>query len=222
MYQTAGQQSAHVWIFDIETAVRPEARDFIQGLDVEPDKRLKDPAKIEESKNEKRRELIEKAPLYWWFGKVVSIAAENLSGEKFVAFGDDERRNLVSFFNMCDSEHGANRPPHLVGKSSSTFDSGYLVGRAIAHDLGVPAALRSNRLIDDIDQCFSFKSGTAVTGKLANYAYAIGMAKSAEGGDVAGMVERGEWEKLVSYNQQDVAITAEIYRRYMKEYRRVD
>lgn len=218
MYQTAGQQSGNIWVFDIETAVRGAAREHLSSLDVDADKRLKDPAKIEESKKEKRQELIDKAPLYWWYGQIVSIAAERLSDRAtFQVHGLDEKKNIRDFFNLLYSE---SEPVRLVGKNSLGFDFGYLVGRCISLDIGVPYFLRPYRPIEDVDQCFSSKSGSCVTGKLSDYAYALGMSKSANGSDVAGMVDRGEWDQLSSYNQQDVTITAEVLRRWAKEYDR--
>jgi hypothetical protein len=207
------------WIYDIETAIRPEAREHLATADLGYDSRLKDPAKIEASRAEKREAAIEKAALYWWYGRVVSIAAVSEDGlQSFVKCGPNERSILESFFDLLHRAESAGSPIQLVGKSSSMFDDGYLVGRAIALDMGVPQALRPSRPVTDIDHCFSFSSQSANTGKLAYYGYGIGQDKSASGSDVAGMVDAGDWERLAAYNMQDVVITAEIFRRWRKEY----
>jgi hypothetical protein len=207
------------WIYDIETAIRPEAKEYLASADLGYDSRLKDPAKIEASRVEKRETAIEKAALYWWYGKVVSIAAvSEEGGHSFCKTGPDEVSILKAFFNLLHAERLAGKSVQLIGKSNSMFDDGYLVGRAIALDIGVPEALRPSRPVIDIDQMFSFNSQSANTGKLAYYGYGIGQDKSASGSDVAGMVDAGDWDRLASYNMQDVVITAELFRRWRKEY----
>lgn len=213
------RQGKTFWIYDIETAIRPDSRRYLETADLGYDTRLKDPVKIEASRAEKRETAIEKAALSWWYGQVVSIAAVSECGNhSFIKTGPNELDVLKTFFNLLHAERASGKQVQLIGKSNSMFDDGYLVGRAIAHDIGVPQALRPSRPVTDIDQMFSFSSQSANTGKLAYYGYGIGLNKSASGSDVAGMVDRGEWVELAEYNMQDVNITAELFRRWRKEY----
>lgn len=218
MHHETGQGKTF-WIYDIETAIRPEARQYLETADLGYDSRLKDPAKIEASRAEKRETAIEKAALYWWYGQVVSIAAVSECGNhSFIKTGPNELDVLKAFFNLLHSERSSGKQVQLIGKSNAMFDDGYLVGRAIALDIGIPEALRPSRPVTDIDQMFSFSSQSANTGKLAYYGYGIGCDKSASGSDVAAMVVAGDWVRLGEYNMQDVKITADLFRRWRKEY----
>jgi hypothetical protein len=53
------------FIFDIETAINEKAEAFLKTADLGYDSRLKDPAKIEASKIERRENAAEKAALSW-------------------------------------------------------------------------------------------------------------------------------------------------------------
>jgi putative lipase involved disintegration of autophagic bodies len=106
----------------------------------------------------------------------------------------------------------------LVGKNSSGFDRGYIIGRCIALDIGVPSFMKKTwHTIDDIDQIFGGKLSSQC-GKLADYAFGIGMEKGGHGSEVAKMVEEQRWDDIVTYNEMDTRITAEIIRRYMKKW----
>lgn len=213
-----------VFIFDLETAINEKAEAFLKTADLGYDSRLKDPVKVEASKIERRETAVEKAALSWWYGRIVSIAfcGDDLvipEAECFSARNLSEKEIIENFFVHVETlaEDGL---PLLVGKNSSSFDNGYLIGRCLALNIGVPLWLRPYRQIEDIDQIFSMKSGAACTGKLSEYAFGIGMEKSGSGSDVAAMVKEGRWDDLEKYNKMDVLITAEIYNRFMKQWRR--
>lgn len=208
----------HVWIYDIETIVNERAKNYLATADLGYDSRLKDPAKIEASRAEKREAAIERAALYWWYGQIVSIAVMNTdSGNVMCWNGLDEMEIINKFFHHM-REYNNNTDTLLVGKNNSTFDDGYLIGRCMVNNCGIPYYLRRNSSISDIDQMFAYRSGSASVGKLSEYAFGIGMEKSANGSEVGAMVANGQWDKLTEYNIQDVAITAEIYKRYNKDY----
>jgi hypothetical protein len=211
------------FIFDIETAINERAEAYLATADLGYDSRLKDPAKIEASKIEKRETAKEKAALSWWYGRIVSIAVveADLVIPEVVCFSarDMTEKGIIdSFFKYCE-ETANDIAPLLIGKNSAGFDNGYLIGRCIALDIGIPSWLRPSRQIEDIDQIFSFKSGAVTVGKLSEYAFGIGMEKLANGAEVAGMVKDGRWDDLEQYNKQDVLITSEIYSRYLKTWR---
>jgi hypothetical protein len=222
MYQVLNRPNEIVVAYDIETCVRPDARTHLEQSDCGFDKRLKDPAKIEESRKEKRQEAIEKAPLYWWHGQIVSVACEEvLTGNKFSICTLDEKKLLTSLFDYLSnlSTTDTNMEVALVGKNSAGFDRGYIVGRCIALNIGVPSFMKKTwGTIDDIDQFFGGKLSSQC-GKLADYAFGIGMEKGGHGSEVAEMVIGQRWDEIVTYNEQDTRITAEIIKRYMKVWR---
>lgn len=208
-----------VWIYDIETAINEEAKKYLTTADLGYDGRLKDTAKIEASRQERRETALEKAPLSWWYGRIVSAALYDIEKNKMMSWcGDDESHIIKSFFrHIRDNSVDSNNM--LVGKNNSTFDHGYIVGRCMALNLGVPSFMRRERQIEDIDQIFSMKSGSCTTGKLSEYNFGmLGFHKVTTGADVAGMVERKEWDEIEKYNREDVAMTYHIYARYMKEF----
>lgn len=219
---TLNRPNEIVIAYDIETGVRQDSLEYLNSADLGYDKRLKDPAKIAESRIEKVKEAVEKAPLYWWYGRVVSIAFEVVStGEKWSMCCMDERKLIRSAFDYLLSivNKEAGHEINIVGKNSLGFDQGYLVGRSIALDLGVPAFLRPRfGFISDIDQCFGGKL-SAQCGKLADYAFGLGMQKLAHGSEVAAMLNEERYDDILRYNEQDTAITAEVLRRYLKEYK---
>lgn len=220
MFNVLNNDRELVLAYDIETGVRADAAEYLSTADLGYDKRLKDPAKIEESRKEKRLEAIEKAPLYWWYGRVVSISFEEvLTGEKWALCCMDEKKLLTAAFDYLkklSTEKG--KEIALVGKNSSGFDRGYLIGRAVALDTGVPLALRKCwGFTDDIDQLFGGKLSSQC-GKLSEYAFGLGMSKIAHGSEVAEMLRQERYDDILRYNEQDTAIVAEILRRYMRVY----
>jgi hypothetical protein len=218
------------FIFDIETAINERAEAHLKSVDLGDlgyDGRIKDPEKIEANKKERiveaRAKLLDKAPLSWWYGRIVSIAvveADLVIPEVQVFSARDlSERSILNKFFAYVQETAKDGAPLLIGKNSSSFDNGYLIGRCICLDMGIPSWLRPSRQIDDIDQIFSFKSGAATTGKLSEYAFGIAMEKLASGADVAAMVKEERWDDLEKYNKHDVLLTGEIYSRYLKEWR---
>jgi hypothetical protein len=208
----------HVLIYDIETIINEKAKAHLASADLGYDSRLKDPAKIEVSRAEKREAAMEKGALYWWYGQIVSISCMDMeTGGILLWRGLNELENISKFFNAVRHLSGA-KDVLLVGKNNSTFDDGYLIGRCLALDIGTPDFLRRSSIVSDIDQLFAYRSGSASVGKLSEYAFGIGMSKAADGSQVGAMVAAGEWDKLGDYNIQDVKITADIYERYNKDY----
>ena len=213
-------QPRQVWIYDLETAINEEAKRHLTTADLGYDGRLKDPEKIEASKNEKRAEAVKRAPLSWWYGRIVSAAVYDFEKAKMMSWtGDNEEIIIKSFFrHIRDNSHDGNNL--LVGKSNSTFDDGYIIGRCMALNLGVPDFMRRNFQISDVDQMFALRAGAATTGKLSEYNFGmLGCHKVTTGADVAQMVVDKEWDRLQKYNEEDVLMTAFLYRRYMQEFK---
>ncbi len=211
-------------VWDIETVANARARDFFAKKKYEAPKNYKDPQKIEEAITTARHEDAQKAALYWWTGQIVCISAQSLQEphNPITLAGPDEKELIARFFDHMAQEE--NRPV-LIGKHADHFDKPYLVGRAMAHDLGIPDFLRPYRPIDDIDHIFGFGARATQVGKLNDYAFGLGLeSKSGHGTDVQGwfnLAELGDatmWQKIGGYCHDDVSITREVLRRYLKSY----
>lgn len=204
-----------LYLFDIETIPNDRAKAYFAAKVYEPAANLKDPEKIAANIAEKRAKDAEKAALHWWTGKVVCISVRTVDGKDSGTFsGLDEVQILRAFFDAVGSNH-------VIGKSGDYFDTPFLVGRALANDIGVPGFLRPHRPIQDVDHIFSFSSQCDQRSNLANYAFGMGIeGKNGHGSEVAALVEAGKWDELRAYCEQDVAIIAEMLRRWNKVYER--
>lgn len=214
-------------IIDIETVENGRAKELFATKVYEHDGRLKDPEKIEQNVREKRQKDMETAALYWWTGKVICICA-NVMGldEKPKTFvGDDERELLSQFFDWLLALQTRTNDLTIIAKSGEYFDQPYLIGRALALDLGVPGPLRPSRPVKDIDHIFSFSTQCGQRSSLTNYAFGLSIpGKTAHGSDVAGMycqIQMGDdtkWKVIADYCARDTDIATEILKRYLKPY----
>ena len=214
-------------VIDIETVENSRAKELFAKKKYEVDGRLKDPIKIEQNLLEKRQRDLDKAPLYWWTGKIICICV-NLLGvnEKPKTFlGDDERELLHQFFAYLDDVQKRHGGYMLIAKSGDYFDLPFMTGRCLALDLGVPQVLRGTRGITDIDHIFSWSAQCDQRSSLDNYAFGLNIAgKNGHGSDVSSLyntTQMGDadgWRKIAEYCAQDVNIATEILRRYLKVY----
>ena len=203
------ENEARIVALDIETYQDVPA-DLLEALaaDIKPRGNLKDPAKIEADIAEKRAALLNKAALSPLTGRVVSWALY-LGGEHSIdgraTTADDERTILVEL----DKYLARSGCTYLATKNGRKFDLPFLAARYALHGIvpAYPLPLGYHRLhIDVQDVCVE---------ALGLWALRFGYAKTANGSDVAGMVERGEWERLVDYNVMDAKITWEIASRLL-------
>jgi hypothetical protein len=211
-----GVKFLSLYAYDIETVPNDRAAAYFAAKTYQPDGRLTDPVKIQASIEEKRAKDAEKAGLYWWTGKVCCLSLQSLEQQDSGTFhGEDEAELLCQVFDLLKADD------KLLGKSSEYFDSPFLVGRCLALDIGVPEFLRPYRPIQDIDHIFSFSSQCDQRSNLANYAHGLGIeGKNGHGSEVAGLYNEKKWDELRDYCRQDVAIVAEMYRRWKKPYQR--
>lgn len=204
--------------FDIETAANDRAGAYWATKRFEAPSNYKDPEKIRVAIDEKRFEASQKSGLYPWTGRVTCITTyDGIKWGKF--YCEDETKILEAFGEHISLHPGV----HLVGKNSKTFDNPFLVGRYIAHNLGVPNPLRTVERPRDIDECFGFSS-QCIRGTLSDYAFMMNIeGKLAHGSQAQAMFDETafnpeKWDELVNYCQQDVAITHEFLTRYMKPF----
>lgn len=203
--------------FDIETVVSDEGRTLVEGAPVSAPSNYKDQVKIDAYIEEKRKELLEKAALYWWTGKIVCISAWDVDTNKeWAMVSDNEPELLRSFFGFL-SEYPTHR---LIGKNSDEFDSPWIRARAMRHDLGIPRHFRLAHAFTDVQKIFGHNRGASQVTSLKNMATALCLdtKKIASGGDVAGLWRYGQHEELKTYCLGDSKMVAEIWRRYEKEF----
>jgi len=242
-------------VYDIETAISERGFEHLSKAEYKPDpkladldsppksitglkspdlkaQRLKDwraeqKKKIAESIEAAKMKAIDKAALYWWYGKIVSVSLYCCAtGEHDTFYGPNEKSILVKVGHFFKSHAGTGTA--LCGKHSKTFDDPYMIGRYMAHDLGVPEILkRGNRILGhgapvDIEWIFG-PHRHDLTPSLDKIAFGLGLdQKLAKGSEVAAMVREGRWQELKEYNEQDVVITAECLRRFLKDFSAAD
>jgi len=207
-------------VYDIETVPAANVDEFAAQADVKPKANLVDPKKIEADIAAKRQAIIDKAGLHWWTGFICCIGAKNIeNSECFSVCDNDEKSILERFFMWLQAQRPVSKEmPTLIGKSSADFDAPFVVGRAMAHDIGVPMEFRRFKYAD-IDHIFGYGHGASQTTSLNNYAWGLGMEGKLDGmsgADVAGLFAAGEYEKIRKYCMQDVELTAAIWERYLK------
>lgn len=205
-------------VFDVETAGNSRATIYYDGKFIEAPGNYKDEAKIKAYIEEKRHEMRSRAGLTPWTGRVTCVVL--CDGEAIVKFfGEDERKILIELGGYLQTKLGC----QLVGKNSKTFDVPFLVGRYIAHGLGVPSLLRVTDKPRDIDECFGYSS-QSIRGSLSDYAFMMGVdGKLSHGSKAQDMFNEtafdpAKWDELVQYCERDVAITHAFLTRYMKPF----
>lgn len=241
--------------FDIETAVSERGLAYLDQKQYEPEAAYKDGAepptritdlktpelraerlleweqqrklKAEQSVMQQKQRDIRQAPLSWWLGKIICICAIDLqTNMQHCWMGDDEKTTLQNFFRVVMQYY----PHHtLVGKHSAEFDRPYIVGRAMAHDIGLIKHVRTGSEtteVTDVNHFFSYSKTCQQITSLDNYAYGLGIeGKVGHGSQVGEMYtlakagDQTAWDRLAAYCYQDVAIVKEIIHRYQKQFR---
>lgn len=201
--------------FDIECVRQESADAYYDSKDYKPAKNLKDPKKIQASIEAKRQTDKDNAVFKWFVSKVICISIVH-NGKKRTWSGDHEADVITGLFDYMQGRPGA----VLVGKSSHLFDTPFLIGRTLANDIGMPLCLVPEaKPIRDVDHIFSHSSRCSQVSSLADYAHGLGVeGKSNDGSNVALMHERGEWDEIKSYCEQDAMIVYEMIKRYRRRY----
>lgn len=213
--------------YDIETASNPRAKHYYESLKASGyyagRKGTKDLEKIKSQIEEKMQAHMGKAPLQWWTGRVVAIGCQlgsSTAKPKIFIDLDNEEKVLTEFFAYIKECSDLYPDLTLIGKENSDFDDPYLRGRAMANQIGIPNQLRLPGRLTDVNKIFGFSGKSAQRGKLSDYAYGLQLpVKLGDGSDVAKWVANKEVEKLSEYCLRDVQITAEILKRYNKQFK---
>lgn len=214
-------------VIDIETVENDHAKELFQKKTYQAPANYKDPAKIEQAVLEKRQADMDRAALHWWTGKIVCICANVIGLEERprTFIGADEPELLRQYFDWLSTLQSRCNGLTILGKSSEYFDRPFIIGRALALDLGLPEILRPYRGIQDIDHIFAFSARCDQISNLGDYAFGLGIAgKTMHGSGVAAlyteilMGDHSKWKTLGDYCAQDTDIATEMLRRYLKPY----
>lgn len=206
-----------ILFFDIETVVSAEGKKLVEACEVSAPANYKDEAKIAAYVAEKRKELLDKAALYWWTGKIVCISYADIeTNETWEFVSDDEAELLTKFFTLLSEKFPFHR---LVGKNSDEFDLPWLRARAMRHDLGLVKQLRVPQF-SDVQKIFGWGRAASQVTSLENTAKGLDLEleKTGKGADVAALWKEGRHGELAKYCLNDTLITQLIYKRYAKEF----
>lgn len=213
-------------VTDIETGPNDRLSNYISTVDLKPAKNLKDEAKIEKNLKEKRFKIESQAALHWWTGRVVCICSQPTSPTDIVTFFNKNEKDLLIDFGMFLTIESKN---HTLIAKNIEFDRPFLIGRYIAHDLGIPDILRTHHLdrtIDDVDKIFSFRrSQCSQITTLQNYAFGMMIeGKFADSSTMSNlfmawmMGDSNAITTIVKHCKRDVEITTELLRRSLKQF----
>lgn len=217
-------------IFDIETYENPKAEAYYARKEYKAPGNYKDPAKIAAYVEEARAKDRKNAALHWWTGLVTCVGVGDLNKNvRTFSFAGIVNRQVVDPIEVLSVEktllvdlfkHLEENPGvELIGKRSRDFDIPYLIGRAMAHDIGIPLALRQhepNKLLD-IEHIFSTSRSCGQVCSLNDMAWGLGIdAKLGKGTDALDWFREGLYDKIDTYCAGDVRITAEVFKRYNK------
>jgi len=210
-----------IYSLDIETAPY-RAEEYTDKKVYNAPANWKDQDKIAAKVAEMRAADIKKAALHWWTGRVVCISVTDVISGKPQSFFEPEEKNLLrDFATYMSGKSSSNFAWHIIGKNVLDFDLPFLRGRMMYHDLGLPAWLRPNHSIEDIDHIFGRSRASGQHGKLSDYAFGLdikGKLDDISGEEVPQMYIDGHIERIVEYCEQDTQIVAEIYRRFEREF----
>jgi len=218
-----------IYAIDIETVSQGKrARDY---TDNKPYKlgNVKAEDKVKKALEEKRNEAAAKHGLFWFTGKVVSIAIVDIYGddEPVCIYGVDEVEILKKASVYLDGHK-------LWGMSSEGFDCPFLIGRYMANDLPIPRSLKAeNRLANDVNKFFGWSTSSSQRGSLADYIQGLGMEKKPlTGNKVQGIydtvlaakmemdevAEKAAWKEIIDYNIYDSQVVKEMVIKYNRGY----
>lgn len=207
------------YAIDIETIPGDKVADYIALKKYHAPANIKDPEKIAANIEEQKEKDAMKAALYWWTARVVCICCiDTKTQEKFIFMDVDEKKMLKEFFLFCRNEH------HFVAQNYS-FDIPFIIGRAMALDIGVPLNIRPYgwQNLNDVSFIFGRYSSDSQRSSLADYCFGLGLdPKLGEGTDVAtwwnwAILGQDEYfDKIEEYCSWDTMIVAIMWERFLK------
>ena len=225
-----------LYALDIETVSQGKrAIDYTNNDKYKAPVNIKDPAKIAANIELQKAKASTKHGLYWWTGKVVSIAIVDVFGdeEDQVFYGHNEEEILRA---TCCALKGNCK---VIGMTSKNFDFPFLVGRFMANLLSVPPVLKRRYSALDVNDFFGISASSGQRGKLDNYAHGIvyaGKPDNMDGSKVQSLYDtivqaemdkddvavKAGWMQLRKYNLHDSNVVKAIATLYYRDITEVE
>ena len=152
----------------------------------------------------------------WEDGEIVCIGVMDLDTGKITQFfGDDEKEFLKEFFEWFHEKEYKKVIGYNVG-----FDFRYIFGRAMKYGISANGFFRRSIIVDLMGIMKSVRSMMYTMnkpGKLNQWSeLCFGSGKIRLSDSIADLFEQGKISDILTYNAQDLRITAELYKRTMK------
>lgn len=189
-------------VFDAETAPLPDASDFIEPVAAPAN--YKDPEKIAAYVKERSDEQINRAGLDVDLCRVVSLAWDGPLSNYGVARNEAEEAYLIGLFW---SMYQAVRGPILCGFNILSFDLLVLLRRSQYLGIEAPHIALDRYRTPHIDLMQKLTWNGAVRARSQKFylrRFGIPCDDTVSGADVAGLIEKGDYNSVLAHNRADV------------------
>jgi len=143
--------------------------------------------------------------------KITCISILNLSTNKITSFyGEDEKKIITDFWKEIDGAL------EIYGYNSNSFDWVFLTQRTLIHNIPVCSTFHKIKLTDLrlISTLFFTCYNKAVKGTLDQWCnHFFGKNKETDGKEMIEAYKRGDWETIKKHCEEDIIVTAELYKR---------
>ena len=143
--------------------------------------------------------------------RITCISILNLSTKKITSFyGEDEKKIITDFWKEIDGAL------EICGYNSNSFDWVFLTQRTLIHNIPVCPTFHKIKLTDLrlISTLFFSCYNKAVKGTLDQWGnHFFGTSKETSGKEMIKAYKKGDWETIKKHCEEDISITAELYKR---------
>ncbi len=171
----------------------------------------------------------DRAAIYAEFGKIICISVGSFDGATFrvKSFKGEELDILKEFFNLINRAYSDARFSVFVGHNIKEFDIPYICRRAVVNRIPIPPSFdlsgrkpwEVHHINDTLEmwKFGDFKNFTSLD--LLAHCLQLPTSKSDISGKDVGRVywKDNDIERIAKYCQQDVVLTARVYRRLKHE-----
>lgn len=189
-------------VFDVETAPLPDAADFLEPASAPANYR--DPEKIAAYVKEKSDEQVNRAGLDVDLCRVVSLSWDGPLSNYGVARNEAGERYLISlFWSMYQAVPGV----ILCGFNILSFDLLVLLRRSQYLGIDAPHVVLDRYKTPHIDLMQKLTWNGAVRARSQKFylrRFGIPCDDTVSGADVAGLIEKGDYETVLTHNRADI------------------
>ena len=143
--------------------------------------------------------------------RITCISILDLSTKKITSFyGEDEKKIITDFWKEIGGVL------EIYGYNSNSFDWPFLIQRTLIHNIPVCSSFHKIKLTDLrlISTLFFTGYNRAVKGTLNQWNnHLFGKYKKVDGEEVIEAYKRGDWKTIKKHCEEDVIVTAELYKR---------